>query len=126
MRMSLSFRSTSAASITATFHRSEAGLAGAVTVEGADAHQAVCAPLGRPQPVRVAAADGELGREDAGLGALRHVVHGNVEAPALGPPATCAEASRPSPGRRPRRLRVDAADGVGLVVLAGEQAPSSS
>ena len=42
--------------------RGEARLPASVAVEGADAHQAVRAPLGRHQPVGVAAPDGELGR----------------------------------------------------------------
>ena len=48
----------------------EARLAAGVAVERADAHQPVRAPLALHQPVGVAAADRELGRQDAGLGAL--------------------------------------------------------
>ncbi len=63
----------------------EAGLAAGVAVERADAHQAVGAPLGGHQPVGVAALDGELGREDAGLRTLRDVVDLDREAAAARP-----------------------------------------
>ena len=92
MRRSLSLSSTSGASITGhTCDGGEARLAAAVVVERADAHQAVGAPLALHQPVGVAPGDGELGRQDAGLGALGDVVDLDVEAAALGPAAVHAQ-----------------------------------
>ena len=75
------------------------------------------------EAVGVAAPDGELGRQDAGLGALGDVVDLDVEAPTLGPAGVHAQQHLgPVLGVDAAVLGVDGADGVGLVVLAGEEA----
>ena len=105
-----------------TFERGEGGLALALGVERRDAHQAVHAVLGAQAPVGVAAADQERGRGDAGLGPGRHLVELDVEAAALGPAQVHAQQHvGPVLGVGPALAGLDLADGVGLVVLAGEQ-----
>ena len=101
----------------------EAGLATALVVERADAHQSMRASLGRHQPVRVATGDRELGRHDARLGTLADAVDLEAEAASLGPAAVHPQQDLgPVLGVDAAVFGVDLHDAVGLVVLAGEQA----
>ena len=99
----------------------EGGLAAALVVEGADAHQAVRALLDGEVAVHVLAVDDECGRLDAGLLRVRDVVDVDLVAVRLRPSGVHAH-EHLGPVRR-----VDAAgagadvdQGLALVVLAGQ------
>ena len=102
--------------------RRERGLALALGVERRHPHQAVHPVLGAQPPVGVATVDQERGRRDARLRPRRDLVELDVEAPPLGPAQVHAQQHvGPVLGIGPALAGLDLADGVGLVVLAGEQ-----
>jgi predicted DCC family thiol-disulfide oxidoreductase YuxK len=96
-----------------------------VTLRAANAvwHQPVDAVLGAQQPVRVAALHHERRGRDARLRACGDVLDLGSEALALGPPQVHAqEHVRPVLGVGAALARLDLAQDIALVVLAGEQA----
>ena len=100
---SISMSTSPSWSIGTTCERGERGLALALRVERAHAHEPVHAALGLQPAVRVPALDDELGRREAGLGARRGRRRPRPRSRAARPSAgTCAAASRPSPARRRR------------------------
>ncbi len=103
-------------------HRREAGLTPVLGVEGGHAHQAVHTAFGGHQPRGVTALDDEGGGKDARLLAQVDVVYLQGEAPALDPALVHAQQHLgPVLGVGAPVLGVHLADGVELVVLAGEQ-----
>ena len=102
--------------------RREARLAAVLGVERRHPDETVDSPLGGQQPVRVAPADDERRRQDAGFSAFGDLVDLDVESPPLRPAQVHAQ-HHLGPVLRvgPAGAGVDLRDGVALVVLAGEQ-----
>ena len=100
----------------------ERRLAPGLGVEGRDAHQAVDALLGRQQAVGVAALHDEGGGADPRLLGRGDLVDLDAEAPTLGPAAVHPQHHvGPVGGVGAAGAGVDLADGVALVVVAGEE-----
>ncbi len=100
----------------------EAGLAAALVVVFADAHDAVGALLDREGAVGVGAVDGEGGRADARLFGVGDVVDLGGEVVGLGPPQVHAhELFGEVAGVGAAGARADRDDAVAFVVFAREQ-----
>ena len=100
----------------------EGGLAAGVGVKGGDADQAVDAVLALQKAVGVLTLDGDGGGLDAGLVAVLIVQNFIDEAMALGPAGVHAvEHLGPVLGLGAAGASVELQNGVGVVILAGEQ-----